>query len=51
MALTRPALSTGQVDAACQSDPEVARECAFAAEGSGYGSAITIGAKLGLHPF
>ena len=50
MALTRPGIPLSpDVASICESDPEGAEECALAAEGSGIGSAISVGAKVGLH--
>ncbi|MCA9622711.1 MAG: hypothetical protein KC731_27010, partial [Myxococcales bacterium] len=50
MGLTRPGVPlSADAAAACESDPNAARDCALAAEGSGIGSAVSIGARVGLH--
>jgi len=54
MALTRPGINPadiqGSAAANCDAtNQQQAQECALAVEGSGWGSAVTIGGKLGLH--
>jgi hypothetical protein len=54
LVLTRPGVPLDNPQAACSgaataNDPNAAAQCAAQAEGSGFGSAISIGAKLGLH--
>ncbi|MBW2528951.1 MAG: hypothetical protein JRI23_32545 [Deltaproteobacteria bacterium] len=52
MGLTRPGLDPAtvqQLEAEAQTDAESARAELLAAEGSGYGTSITIGGRLGLH--
>ena len=49
MGLTRPGVSLADVDPNAVSSLDDAQQKALAAEGSGYGSAITIGGKLGLN--
>ena len=57
MGLTRPGVDPADIQAAqsgdpppeCETDPDAARECALTAEGSGVGTAVTIGLKLGLN--
>ncbi len=49
MGLTRPGVDPTEVPDECESDPDAARECALAREGSGFGSAITVGGMLGLN--
>lgn len=52
LGLTRPGVDPAtaqQLEAEAQSDAERARAELLAAEGSGYGTSITIGARIGLH--
>jgi hypothetical protein len=50
MALTRPSVDLTDIQGStCDGSSAEAQECALAAEGSGWGSAVSIGAKLGLH--
>ena len=48
MGLSRPGVDPTQIDPSCEQDAAQARECALEQEGTGFGSAISIGARLGL---
>ena len=48
LGLTRPGVSLDDINASSATNLDEAQKAALAAEGSGYGSAISIGGKLGL---
>lgn len=49
LALTRPGVSINDLNAPPTAHLSAAQEQVLAAEGSGYGTAITVGGRLGLH--